>query len=146
MNKANCDLEIKVKHSSVIKLQYFDDHADGNLVIAESQRSVPFDIKRVYYITNLGNKAAIRGKHAHKQLEQYIFCVSGSFKLSLDDGTNKQDLILDSPYYGIRLGAKLWHEMSSFSNDCVILVFCSDYFKEDDYIRDYNEFLNYIKI
>ncbi len=137
---------IKVKHSGVVRLKYFDDHADGNLVIAESQRSVPFDIKRVYYITNLGNKNAIRGKHAHKQLEQYIFCVNGSFQLSLDDGANKQDLILDSPYYGIRLGAKLWHEMSSFSNDCVILVFCSDYFKEDDYIRDYNEFLNYIKI
>src|SRR3989339_40300 len=140
------DDNIKVKHSGVVRLKYFDDHADGNLVIAESQRSVPFDIKRVYYITNLGNQTAIRGKHAHKKLEQYIFCVNGSFKLLLDDGTNKQELILDSPYYGIRLGVKLWHEMSNFSNDCVILVFSADYYDEADYIRDYNEFLKYIKI
>ncbi|KAA3593576.1 MAG: WxcM-like domain-containing protein [Candidatus Scalindua sp. AMX11] len=134
---------IKVKNSGIIKLQFVDDFPDGILVIGEAKRNIPFEPKRLYYITNLSNPKATRGKHAHKQLEQYIFCVSGTFRLHLDDGTTKQNIILDSPYYGIRLGPMLWHTMSKFSRDCVILVVASDYFDEEDYIRDYKQFLEY---
>ena len=137
--------KIKVKNSGIIKLQFVDDFPDGALVIGEAGKSVPFDIKRIYYITNLSNPKAIRGKHAHKKLEQYIFCVSGSFRLHLDDGKTKQNLTLDSPYYGVRLGSHLWHTMTKTSRDCVILVLASDYYDENDYIRDYKQFLEYVK-
>jgi hypothetical protein len=137
--------KIKVKNSGLIKLQFFNDFPDGNLVIGESSRNVPFEIKRMYFINNLFNKKSIRGKHAHKKLEQIIFCVNGHFILSLDDGTSKQKITMDNPYAGIRLGPKLWHTMTKFSSDCVILVLANDYFKEKDYIREYQEFLKYIK-
>jgi len=137
--------KIKVKNSGIVKLQFFDDFPDGMLVIGEAKRNIPFDIKRVYYITNLSNPKAVRGKHAHKKLEQYIFCLSGSFRLHLDDGETKQNITVDSPYYGIRLGPKVWHAMTKFSRDCVILVLANDYFRENDYIRDYGQFLKLVK-
>ena len=137
--------KIKVRNSGIIKLQFVDDFPDGTLVIGETKKNIPFDPKRIYYITNLSNPKAIRGKHAHKNLEQYIFCVSGTFRLHLDDGTVKQNITLDSPYYGIRLGPMLWHTMSKFSRDCVILVVASDCFDEGDYIRDYKQFIEYVK-
>jgi len=136
--------EIKVKNSGIIKLQYHDDYPDGILTIGESQKSVPFEIKRVYYINNLYNPNAIRGKHAHKKLEQIIFCVNGAFLLHLDDGNTKQDILINDPYIGIRLGPFLWHTMSNFSKDCVILVFANDYYDENDYIRNYEDFLKYV--
>ena len=138
--------KIKVKNSGIIKLQFFNDFPDGNLVIGEGKKNIPFSIKRVYFINNLFNKKARRGFHAHKKLEQIIFCVNGHFTLTLDDGATKQKILMDDPYYGVRLGPKLWHTMTQFSSDCVILVLANNYFKEKDYIRDYEEFLKYIKI
>ena len=137
--------KIKVKNSGIIKLQFFNDFPDGNLVIGESKRTVPFDIKRIYFINNLFNKKSIRGKHAHKKLEQIIFCINGHFILTLDDGESKQSILMNDPYYGVRLGPKLWHTMARFSNDCVILVLASDYYNKKGYIRDYDEFLKYVK-
>ncbi len=137
--------KIKVKNSGIIKLQFFNDFPDGNLVIGESKKSVPFDIKRVYYINNLFNKKAVRGHHAHKKLEQIIFCINGSFVLNLDDGKNKQKILLNDPCYGVRLGALLWHTMEKFSSDCVILVLADDYYKESDYLRNYEDFIKYLK-
>lgn len=137
--------KIKVKNSGIIKLQFFNDFPDGNLVIGEAKKTVPFDIKRIYFINNLFNSESIRGKHAHKKLEQIIFCINGYFTLTLDDGKMKQKILMNDPYYGVRLGPKLWHTMAKFSNDCVILVIANDYFDEDDYIRDYKKFLNCAK-
>jgi len=136
--------DIIVKNSGVIKLQSFDDFPDGNISIAEGKKSVPFEIKRVYFINNLFNKKSVRGKHAHKKLEQIIFCVNGRFTLDFDDGVNKQSIVLEDAHSGIRLGPMLWHEMRGFSNDCVILVLASDYYNEDDYIRNYDEFLKVV--
>lgn len=137
--------KLKVKNSGVIKMQFFNDFPDGNLVIGEGSKNIPFNIKRIYYINSLFNKAAIRGKHAHKKTEQIIFCVNGSFTLDLDDGKNKQSIVMNDPYWGILLGAKLWHTMRKFSSDCVILVLANDYYKKADYIRDYDEFIKYLK-
>jgi dTDP-4-dehydrorhamnose 3,5-epimerase-like enzyme len=137
--------KIKVKNSGMIKAQFFNDFPDGNLVIAEEFKSVPFNIKRVYFINNLFNKKSRRGFHAHKKLEQIIFCVNGHFTLMLDDGKNKQKILMNDPYYGVRLGPKLWHTMTKFSSDCVILVLANDFYKESDYIRNYDNFLTYIK-
>lgn len=137
--------KIKVKNSGIIKAQFFNDFPDGNLVIAEEGKSVPFNIKRVYFINNLFNKKSHRGFHAHKTLEQIIFCINGYFTLTLDDGKTKQKILMDDSYYGVRLGPKLWHTMTKFSSDCVILVLAAGFFKESDYIRNYDEFLKYIK-
>jgi len=137
--------KIKVKNSGIVKLQFYNDFPDGNLVIGEVKKNVPFIIKRFYFINNLFNRKSTRGLHAHKKLEQIIFCINGSFTLTLDDGSNRQKIKMDDPYYGIRLGPKLWHTMTKFTSDCVILVLASDHFKESDYIRNYNEFLRYIK-
>ena len=138
-------MKIKVKNSGVVRLTARKDRQRGNLFIAEASRNVPFNIRRVYLINNFGKVAlAERGGHAHKKLTQAIFCVNGSFVLGLDDGTKKQKLVLNKADYGVILGPKLWHTMSRFSRDCVIVVFASDYYKESDYIREYDEFLKIV--
>ena len=139
------NIKIKVKNSEVIKLQFHDDFPDGNLVIAESEKNIPFKIKRTYFISNLFNKKAVRGHHAHKELNQVIFCINGSFVLGLDDGENKQEIIMNETHLGIKLGKMLWHTMYKFSADCVIVVFADDYYDENDYVRIYDDFINMIK-
>lgn len=131
---------IRVQNSGFVHLQFFDDKTDGNLIIGESQRSVPFAIKRIYYITNFNNRKAVRGKHAHKKLKQIIFCVHGSFDLHLDDGEKKQKITMNDPYVGVKLYGLIWHTMKNFSHDCVILVLADDYYDKNDYIRDYAAF------
>lgn len=136
--------QIKVKNSGIINLQSFNDFPDGQLFIGESMKNIPFHVKRVYYINNLFNKKAKRGNHAHKKLEQIIFCINGSFTLHLDDGQTKQKILLNDSCGGVRLGPKLWHSMDNFSRDCVILVLASDYYQEKDYLRNYQDFIKYI--
>jgi dTDP-4-dehydrorhamnose 3,5-epimerase-like enzyme len=123
-----------------IRLQHFDDGRDGFLAIAEHTRSIPFPIRRVYWITHLGNPDAVRGRHAHKTLHQAIFCVNGAFELELDDGTTRTRVLLDRPDHGIYLGPGVWHTMRRFSPDCVILVLASALYDEADYLRDYASF------
>ena len=134
-----------LKNSGEIRLQHVDDAADGSLTIAEQDRTIPFPIKRVYYITRLSNPDAVRGKHAHKSLQQAIFCINGSFRLELDDGSLQASLILDRPDRGVYLGPHLWHVMRDFSPDCVILVLASAPYDETDYLRSYDEFLASIR-
>lgn len=136
---------IQVEHSGIIELPSFNDFPDWNLVIGEVHKDIPFDIKRIYYINQLHNPTAVRGKHAHKKLEQIIFCINGNFTLVLDDGINKQSILMNNPCIWIKLWAKLWHDMMEFSPDCVILVLADDYYNKEDYIRNYEEFLQYIK-
>lgn len=135
------DSDINVKHSGFITLKRVVDERDGVLSIMEAQKDIPFDIKRVYYINHLDNQQSVRGKHAHKTLQQVIFCINGSFKLALDDGTNKQEIHMWKDNVGVVIGTGLWHEMHSFSSGCVLLVVASDYYDESDYIRDYEEFM-----
>jgi dTDP-4-dehydrorhamnose 3,5-epimerase-like enzyme len=136
----NKKLQLRVRNSGVIRLKFFKDLPDGNLFIAEAGRQVPFAIKRIYFINSLANPQAIRGLHAHRRLEQALFCISGSFTLHLDDGRSKQRVTLNDPSIGLRLGPMLWNTMTNFSYDCVILVLASDAFDESDYIRDPAEF------
>lgn len=137
--------KIRVRNSGIVTLKYFEDPPDGNLYIGEILRHIPFKVKRFFFVNKLGNPNAIRGKHAHKKLTQVIFCVNGSFVLHLDDGKRKQRIKINNPRQGVILGRLLWHEMDEFSKDCVILVIASDYYKESDYIRDYEEFLDLVK-
>jgi dTDP-4-dehydrorhamnose 3,5-epimerase-like enzyme len=130
-----------VRNCRALELQQFDGGAGGSLTIAEHGRVLPFDFKRVFYITSVGDRAVVRGKHAHKTLQQAIFAAQGSFLLEVDDGKQKASVLLDRPQAGVYLGPMLWHEMREFSRDCVAVVFAAAAYDERDYIRDYGEFL-----
>ena len=119
-----------------IALQHIDGGALGALSVAESGRQLPFEVRRVYWLTGVAQTGAVRGKHAHKTLQQAIFAAAGSFRLDLDDGRRKASVVLGRPNAGVYLGPLLWHEMRDFSPDCVIVVLAADYYEEADYIRD----------
>ncbi len=138
-------MKIKVKNSGIVKLTVRKDRRRGDLFVAESMKNIPFPIKRVYSVNNLKDSSVVRGQHAHKKTKQVIFCANGSFKLSLDDGKRKQEILLDTHAFGIILGPRLWHAMSGFSKDCVIVVFASEHYNEKDYIRSYEDFLKIVK-
>ena len=132
--------KIIVKNSGVVTLQRIIDARDGVLCVMNSSKEIPFEIKRVYFINNLDSCSSVRGKHAHRKLQQVIFCINGSFMLTLDDGERQQDVEMKRENEGIILGPMLWHTMHDFSGGCVLLIAASDYFDEADYIRNYEEF------
>ena len=134
----------KIKELNKINLGQIIDYHDGKISVAESSKNIPFQIKRVYYIYDFDSDKSVRGYHAHKNLEQVLFCISGKVTLKLDDGFNTYEQEINEPHIGIFIGKYVWHTMRNFSDDCVILVFASDYFNESDYIRNYDEFLNTI--
>lgn len=111
----------------------------GYLVSLESNRNIPFNIKRVYYI--YGTNEQPRGFHAHKKLQQVLVCVKGTCKVMLDDGQEKLEYLLNQPDYGLVIKEMIWHEMYDFSEDCVLMVLASDYYEENDYIRKYENFI-----
>ena len=111
----------------------------GWLVALESDRNVPFPIKRTYYI--FGTKNGVRrGKHAHRQLTQMMVCVAGQCKVLLDDGSKREEIALTRNDRGLMLAPMLWHEMYEFSPDCVLLVLADNWYEEADYIREYDAF------
>lgn len=113
---------------------------DGKLVALEKNVQCPFDINRVYYIWGNRNDV-VRGKHAHRKLEQIIICMSGSCDFILDDGKNRETVHLDSPARGLYIKHNIWREFTNFSPDCTIVVLASEKYDETDYIRDYQTFL-----
>lgn len=119
--------------------------ARGSLVALEGEKTVPFAIKRVYYI--FGTEPGVaRGFHAHRNLKQVAVCVTGSCRMILDDGITREDVILGSPTEGLLIEGLVWREMHDFSEDCVLLVLASEHYDENDYIRDYDEFLKEIRL
>lgn len=127
--------------SNLVKLIDFTPLGDdrGSLVAVEANKTVPFDIKRVYFI--FGTKQGVaRGFHAHKALKQVAVCMTGSCRMWLDNGREKEEVLLDSPTKGLVIEDLVWREMHDFTPDCVLLVLASEYYDETDYIRDYEEF------
>jgi dTDP-4-dehydrorhamnose 3,5-epimerase-like enzyme len=124
------------------RILQFDAFADdrGLLVALEAQRNIPFEIRRVYYMTGLSVDQP-RGLHAHRKLRQVAICLSGSCRIVLDDGRERTSITLDSPSQGLVIEAMTWREMHGFSDNCVLLVLASEYYEEVDYIRDYDRFL-----
>nr|WKK54381.1 FdtA/QdtA family cupin domain-containing protein [Aeromonas popoffii] len=111
----------------------------GSLIALESNNQIPFDIQRVYYL--YGTKPGVaRGFHAHKKLKQLAVCIKGSCRFVMDDGTNKQEVVLSTPDKGLLIDAMQWHEMYDFSDDCVLMVLANQPYDESDYIRDYDVF------
>jgi len=116
----------------------------GSMVAIEAEKSIPFEVKRVYYI--FGTQPGVsRGFHSHINLQQLAICVSGKCRMLLDDGKNRESVWLDRPNQGMLIGDKIWREIHDFSDDCVLLVLASEYYDESDYIRDYEAFLKQAK-
>ena len=112
-------------------------HANGNLTVVENGKLIPFDIKRVFYIYDVPGGEE-RGGHSHKKLQQVIVAISGAFDVLLDDGVNQRSVTLNRPYQGL-LG--VWSKQHNFSSGSVCLVLASDHYCEEDYVRDYDQFL-----
>ncbi|CDE45550.1 lipopolysaccharide biosynthesis protein [Clostridium sp. CAG:411] len=124
----------------------FQQHGDerGMLVALEGHNDIPFEIKRVYYMYDT-KEGVRRGFHAHKSLEQILICIHGSCKILMDNGTEKKVVSLEKPYEGLYISNSIWREMYDFSPDAVLLVLASDVYREEDYIRDYDEFLKSVQ-
>ena len=115
---------------------------NGNLTVAENNISLPFGIKRVYYIYDIP-AGEERGGHAHKELQQFVIAVSGSFDVIIDDGTQRKSITLNRPYNGLHIRPGIWRELSNFSSGAVCLVLASEHYNEEDYIRYYDDFIKY---
>ena len=124
----------------LIDFHIFGDER-GSLVSLEANKNIPFDIKRVYYIFDTKNDV-VRGKHAHKNLQQILIAVSGSCKVLVDNKKEKQIFDLDNPAKGLYIENNVWREMFEFSKDCVLLVLASEIYNKEDYIYNYEDFKN----
>ena len=120
-----------------------DEEGRGKLSVIEKS-IIPFEIKRVYYLYDVPSDA-FRGGHAHKNLNQFMIPLSGSFEVKIDDGHNNKKIMLNKPNQGLLIPSGIWREMDNFSAGSVCLVLASEVFDESDYFRDYNSFLEYKK-
>ncbi|MEZ3532666.1 MAG: FdtA/QdtA family cupin domain-containing protein [Muribaculaceae bacterium] len=126
---------------SIIELNRHHSDRKGNLTVVENKSTVPFDVRRVYYLYDVPGGVS-RGGHAHRQLFQMIVAVSGSFSVTLDDGTVKRTFLLNRPYKGLLVVPGIWRTLDDFSSGAVCMVLASEGYDETDYIRDYADFLN----
>ena len=131
-----------VHDCKVIELDKHHSDRKGNLTVVENGRTLPFDVKRAYYLYDVPGGES-RGSHAHRELEQLIVAASGSFTVTIDDGIDKLSFFLNRPYQGLYVKSGMWRDLSNFSSGAVALVLASDVYKEDDYIRGYREFLHF---
>src|SRR5580704_1441699 len=112
----------------------------GNLTFVESQDTIPFSIERVYYLYDVPGGES-RGGHAHRQLEQFVIAAAGSFEVLVNDGINTERFFLNRSYYGLYIPRMVWREIDEFSSGSVCLVMASQHYDEQDYYREYDEFL-----
>lgn len=129
---------------NIIELDRHHSKRKGDICVVENLKTVPFDVKRVYYLYDIPGGVS-RGGHAHKQLQQFIVAVSGSFTVTVDDGHVKRSFTLNRPYQGLHLVPGIWRDLGDFSSGSVCLVLASELYDNDDYINDYEEFLNFRK-
>lgn len=127
---------------TIVELDRHHSDRKGNLTVVENGVTLPFVVKRVYYLYDVPGGES-RGSHAHKTLSQLIVAVSGSFKVTLDDGKCKRSFFLNRPYQGLYVKPGLWRDLDDFSSGAVCMVLASDVYLADDYIRDYKEFLKF---
>ncbi|AZK45972.1 sugar 3,4-ketoisomerase [Paenibacillus lentus] len=129
-----------MRYVDIIDLHIFGDHRGSLISLEANSKVVPFDVKRVYYIFDT-KEDVIRGKHAHKNLEQLVIAVSGECNFYVDNGIEKKTIKIDHPSKGIYLKGMVWREMMDFSEDCVLMVLASEHYDVSDYIFDYEDFL-----
>ena len=120
------------------------ERPEGNLTFVEGNNHLPFEIRRVYYLYDVPGGAE-RGGHGHKKLQQFFIAMSGSFDVQLDDGVNRETHHLNRSYFGLYVGSMIWRVVNNFSSGSVCMVLASENYLEEDYIRDYDEFLAMIR-
>ena len=130
-----------IYNCNVIELPKIHNRA-GNITPIEGNKEIPFPIKRIYYLYDMPGGES-RGGHAHKELHQLLIAASGSFDVMLDDGKNKKVITLNRPYYGLIIIPGIWRELVNFSSGSICLVLASELYNENDYLRRYNDFLDY---
>ena len=126
---------------SVIELQKISNRA-GNITPVSNGVCIPFDIKRIFYIYDIPG-GEDRGAHAHKECHQFLIAASGSFEIELNDGHSKRTISLNRPYYGLHIPPGVWAAEKGFSSGAVCLVLTSHKYNEADYIRDYDDYLEF---
>ena len=131
------------KDKRIIELKKIVDPR-GNLTVMEGRKDLPFDIRRVYWVYDVPG-GQCRGGHAHKECLELLVALSGSFHVTLDDGHGKQTYLLNHPYQGLLIETGIWRTLDDFSSGAVCLVLASEPFQEEDYIREYDEFLKYVE-
>ncbi|MEI6122899.1 MAG: FdtA/QdtA family cupin domain-containing protein [Bacteroidota bacterium] len=130
-----------ISDCTILELPKIHNRA-GNITALENNISLPFEIKRVYFLYDVPG-GECRGGHAHKELEQLIVAVSGAFDVLIDDGTEKKVVHLNRPYMGLHIVPGIWRELLNFSSGAICLVLASTFYQERDYIRNYTDFLNF---
>jgi acetyltransferase-like isoleucine patch superfamily enzyme len=113
----------------------------GDLAVGEFERDIPFTVKRYFVVLNVPNER-VRGQHAHRECHQFLVCLTGRCSVVADDGTSRQEFLLDDPSLGLYLPPMTWGTQYRYSADATLLVFASHYYDADDYIRDYGDFLS----
>jgi len=133
--------KVSVFDCSVIELQKLQNRA-GNITPVTNSSEIPFDVKRVFYIYDVPS-GEDRGAHAHKECHQFLIAASGSFEIELNDGKTKRTVMLNRPDYGLHIPPSIWAAEKGFSSGVICLVLASHIYDENDYIRDFKEFLEY---
>lgn len=131
-----------IKNVNLIEIPRVHDER-GVLAVIEKE-VIPFEIKRVYYLYDVPSDS-FRGGHAHKEQESIIIALSGSFEVIVDDGTSKKRIMLNKPNQGLYVPTQIWREIDNFSSGAVCLVLASTTFDENEYIRDYSEFVSSVR-
>ena len=134
--------ESSVYDCTIVELNKHHSDQKGNLTVVENDKTVPFPVRRVYYLYDVPGGES-RGAHAHKNLKQLIVAASGSFSVTLDDGNVKRTFVLNRPYQGLLVAPGIWRDLFDFSSGAICLVLASELYEASDYIRDYEEFLQY---
>lgn len=134
---------MSLKNCRLIDLPKIVDYR-GNLSFIEAGEHIPFEIKRVYYLYDVP-AGADRGGHAHKNLQQLLVPLAGSFNIVLDDGVEKETYQLNRPFQGLYITSRIWREINNFSSGSVCLVLASEHYDEDDYYRHYPDFIASLK-
>jgi hypothetical protein len=134
---------MEIEICKIIELPRIHD-SRGDLTFVEGGNHLPFDIRRVYYLYNVPVDSE-RGGHAHKELEQVVFALSGSFRMKVDDGYRKTEYWLRDPRRGLYISQLVWREMDCFSQGVVCMVLASQRYDEADYYRNYDDFLNAVQ-
>ena len=127
----------------LLKFNELGDHR-GKLVVVESNKDIPFEIKRIFYIYGT-DSTAVRGQHANRNSEFVFINVAGSSKVKISDGVHEEIVVLDEPGAGVYMPKMVWKEMYDFSPDSVLLVLSNTHYDGNEYIRDYDEYLKIIK-
>tara|TARA_R110001599_G_scaffold9386_3_gene46396 strand:- start:10803 stop:11210 length:408 start_codon:yes stop_codon:yes gene_type:complete len=130
-----------IENCKIVNLNF--NKSNTNITI-ENNIDIPFDVKRIYYLYGIQNNS-IRGEHAHKDLYQLIIGLNDGLKIKIDDGENKKTVTLNSQNKGLLIVPGIWRTLTEFSSESICLVLASEFYSENDYIRNYNEFLNYKK-